>query len=173
MASVSVGYQLLFLYVEPLTTLIGAFYAAFRPSHYLDQTHLPSAPSVLLAQASSDPFDTTVLAGAVPLGTEVVLRQLGNLYLLFALNESLVLRFTSDLRVWKALLLIMLIGDLGHLWACRSLGFDYYWQWWTWSAMGWGNIAFVYLLAITRTAFLLNVGVEFSGAKGGGKLKRR
>lgn len=168
MAFVSVGYQLLFLYVEPLSVLVGAFYAAVRPSYYLDQIHIPSAPSVLLAQVSSDPFDPTVLAGAVPLGTETALRQLGSVYLLLALNEFLILRFTSDLRVWRMLLLTMLIGDFGHLWACRGLGSEYYWQWWAWNAMGWGNIAFVYLLAIARIAFLLNVGVNRSSSRTGG-----
>jgi len=87
------------------------------------------------------------------------LSQLANLYLFFAINEALVLRSTSDLRVWKTVLFCLLIGDLGHLYTVRGLGPDIYWSFAKWNAIDWGNIPFVYLGATLRLAFLANVGL--------------
>ena len=46
----------------------------------------------------------------VPTSTSIVLSQLANLYLLFALNEALVLRATGDLRVWQTVLFVLLVA---------------------------------------------------------------
>lgn len=85
--------------------------------------------------------------------------QLANLYLFFAINEALVLRSTSDLRVWKTVLFCLLIGDLGHLYTVRELGLPIYWSVSKWNAIDWGNIPFVYLGAAMRIAFLADVGL--------------
>ena len=50
-------------------------------------THAASTPEKLLG---------------LPVSTQVVLQQLGNLYVAFAINEALVLRATSDIRVWES-----------------------------------------------------------------------
>jgi hypothetical protein len=95
-----------------------------------------------------------------PLSTKVVLSQLANLYLLFALNEALVLRSTSNLRVWKTLLFGLLLADFGHLYSVRALGPEIYWEAWNWNAMYWGNVGFVYAGASMRLAFLSGVGLN-------------
>lgn len=136
-------YQAFFLYIEPISTIVGAYYAWFQPQYYLDLTHPASAPGLF----------------GVPLGTEVALRQLANLYLAFALNEALVLRATSDLRVWKTLLFGLLVADFGHLYSCFPLGLSYYYDFQNWNAIAWGNIAFVYCGATLRTCFLLGFGL--------------
>jgi hypothetical protein len=143
-------YRLFFLVIEPVSALVGAFYAYFRQSTYLELTHADSTPS------------------PIPLGTSIALSQLANLYFLFALNESLVLRSTSDLRVWKRVLFCLLIADLGHLYTVHELGLQIYWNVWKWTAIDWGNIAFVYFGAAMRIAFLAEVGfsvVESGKAK--------
>jgi hypothetical protein len=141
-------YQLFLLYIEPFSTLVGAFYAFFKPAIYLELTHSPSA---------TPPF--------VPLGTRIVLSQLGNLYLLFAINEALVLRSTNDLKVWRAMVIGLLITDFGHLYSVSPLGPEMYWNAMKWNAIDWGNVAFVYCGATTRIAFLSGVGFEVpSGA---------
>jgi len=89
----------------------------------------------------------------------VVLRQLANLYFAFTLNEALVLRATSDLRVWKILLFGLLLADFGHLYSCYPLGSSYYYDFQNWNAIAWGNIAFVYCGATLRTCFLLGLGL--------------
>lgn len=145
MPSIPLIYRLFFLYIEPISTIVGAYWAWFRPHDYLSLTHATSAPTTILG---------------VPVGTEVVLRQLANLYFAFTLNEALVLRATSDLKVWKTLLLGLLVADFGHLYSCFPLGTNYYYDFWNWNAIAWGNIAFVYCGATLRTCFLLGVGLE-------------
>ncbi|KAL2128461.1 hypothetical protein VTI74DRAFT_9130 [Chaetomium olivicolor] len=133
-------YRLFFLLIEPIATAVGAYYAFFDQKTYLDLTHASSAPS------------------PIPLGTSIAMSQLANLYMAFALSEALVLRSTSDLRVWKAVLFCLLVADFGHLWTVRVLGRDIYWSVTEWNAIDWGNIGFVYVGASMRMAFLTGIG---------------
>lgn len=144
MADIPLIYQAFFLYIEPISTIVGAYFAWFQPQYYLDLTHQPSAPTRILG---------------VPTGTEVVLRQLANLYFAFTLNEALVLRATSDLKVWRTLLFGLLVADLGHLYSCFPLGTSYYYDFQNWNSIAWGNIAFVYCGATLRSCFLLGLGL--------------
>ena len=143
-------YRLFFLLIEPIAVLLGAYYAHFRPVSYLALTHAPSAPAS---------------AEAIPLGTSIALSQLANLYLFFALNEAVVLRATGDLRVWRAVLFCLLLGDLGHLYTLRGLGMGIYYGVGGWNVMDWGNVPFVYLGAGMRVAFLAGVGLEGYAAR--------
>lgn len=142
-----IPYRLFFLYIEPVSALVGAFFAHFRQDEYLLLTHAASAP---------DP-------GHIPTGTSIVLSQLANLYLLFTLNEALVLRSTTDPRVWKTVLFGLLIADLGHLWTVRQ-SIYLPWNFARWNAIDWGNIPFVYLGASMRAAFISGVGMGGLGA---------
>ena len=135
-------YRIFFLYVEPLFSFIGALYALGKPGVYLQLTDSNSATAI------------------VPVATRVAVRQLGNLYLLFGLNETLVLRATSDLRVWDALLVCLLIADIGHLASLYPLGLEIYWNVFKWNSIDWGNVAFVYCGAATRIAFLSGFGLS-------------
>ncbi|RYP16147.1 hypothetical protein DL767_010225 [Monosporascus sp. MG133] len=135
------AYRLFFLVIEPISALVGAFYAHFRQDEYLTMTHADSASSRL------------------PLGTSIVMSQLANMYLLFALNEALVLRSTGDLKVWKTVLFVLLVADFGHLYSVSGLGPNIYWNISQWNPIDWGNLAFVYLGASMRIAFLTGVGV--------------
>ena len=114
-------YRLFFLLIEPISALVGAYYAFFGQDEYLKLTHAGSKPS------------------EIPLGTSVALSQLANLYLFFAINETLVLRSTTDLRVWKTVLFCLLIGDIGHLYTVYPLGLDIYWSVWRWNAIDAGS----------------------------------
>ncbi|CAL3965013.1 unnamed protein product [Diplocarpon coronariae] len=138
-------YTAFFLVVEPISALVGAYFAHFRPLEYLQLTHFGSAPS----------WESTL-----PLSTSIVLSQLANLYLLFAINEALVLRSSSDLRVWKTVLFGLLLADLGHLYSVRGLGAEIYWNVWKWNRMAWGNVGFVYAGAAMRVFFLTGVGMN-------------
>jgi len=93
------------------------------------------------------------------------LAQLANLYLLFALNEHLVLSSSSLKIVWRHLLFCLLLADFGHLTMMIPLGFDVFWKVWQWNAMVWGSVGFVYLGASLRIRFL--VGLGMNGAVGG------
>ncbi|KAI6091199.1 hypothetical protein F4821DRAFT_213169 [Hypoxylon rubiginosum] len=140
------AYRAFFLIIEPLSTLLGAFYAHFRQHEYLAMT-------------------TRIPPAGVSHGTSIVLSQLANLYLLFALNEALVLRSTGDLRVWKTVLFVLLVGDLGHLYSVSELGSRVYWDVLSWNSMDWGNVGFVYVGASMRAAFLAGIGLWAPAAK--------
>jgi hypothetical protein len=135
-------YRIFFLLVEPLSALAGALMAHLKPLEYLQLTHLSSTTT------------------PIPTSTNVVLDQLANLYFLFAFNEAFILRSTSDLRVWRTVLLGCLIADFGHLYAVRHLGLDLFWKIQNWNIMDYGNVGFVYAGASMRIAFLLGIGLK-------------
>lgn len=143
-------YRLTFLYLEPISILMGAVQACFFQSAYLRLTHASSAPSVV-----------------VPVSTSIVLTQLANLYLGLAITEALVLRVTTEYSVWKALIIVLLIADVGHLYSVLPLGFSRaFLQWWNWNAIDWGNVGWVYFLALTRISMLLGIGFGRRQASG-------
>ena len=135
-------YRYFFLYIEPISALFGAYYAFFQQQTYLDLTHSSSSPKQ-----------------GIPTSTQVILAQLANLYLLFALNEALILRATSDLKVWRTVLFCLLMADFGHLYSLNSVGWFVYWNITRWNAIDWGNVAVVYAGATMRLCFLLGFGV--------------
>ncbi|KAK0747345.1 hypothetical protein B0T21DRAFT_279326 [Apiosordaria backusii] len=139
-------YRFFFLLVEPISALVGAYFALFDQETYLRLTHAASA------------------ASSIPTSTSIVLSQLGNLYFFFAINEALVLRSTSDIVVWRTVLFCLLIGDLGHLYTVKQLGVQIYWDVFNWNAIDIGNIPFVYFGAAMRIAFLAGIG--FPSSKG-------
>lgn len=153
-------YTLFFLYIEPIATAAGAYYAFFQQQKYLDLT-----------------YQTTAFATpGVSTREQIILLQLANLYLVFALNEALVLRATDNVRVWKTLLLGLLIADFGHVWSVNAVGWGVYWRVWEWNEMYWGNLGFVYVGAAMRVSFLLGLGFEQQQlgrtGTGAGKVKR-
>ncbi|KAL5354824.1 hypothetical protein ACLOAV_000915 [Pseudogymnoascus australis] len=136
-------YTTFFLTIEPLSTLLGAYYAYFQPHSYLALTTPSTPPSALL-----------------PPSTAIVLQQLANLYLLLSLTEATLLRTTNDLAVWRVFLFALLVADVGHVWSVReAVGCEGYWRVWAWNAMDWGNLGFVYVAAALRVAFLMGVGL--------------
>jgi hypothetical protein len=136
-----VAYRVFFLIIEPISALVGAYFAHFRQEDYLTLTHASTAMS------------------PIPTGTSIMMSQLANLYLLFTLNEALVLRSTGDLRVWKTVLFVLLVADFGHLYSVKAVGSQVYWNVASWNAIDWGNVPFVYMGASMRIAFLAGVGL--------------
>lgn len=150
-------YRIFFLWVEPIVTLAGFVAAGFFGHDYLVMTHAETTPSRILG---------------LPIATSVALRQLANLYLAFALNEFFVLRATNDLKVWKSLLAVLLVADVGHLIACfQAGGFSQYYDVTKWNAMAYGNLAFVYVGATMRSCFLADVGMGPKKARRGAPRK--
>jgi hypothetical protein len=145
-------YRIFFLYIEPISALAGAYYAAIHPGRYL------------LDLVSPIQSDFTPVVPDTP--TRMGLFQLANLYLLFALNEHLVLTSTSSLKTWKRLLFCLLVADFGHLVTMTSAGPEIFWNVWKWNAMAWGSIGFVYLGAMLRLCFLAGVGLGNDGLRG-------
>ena len=138
-------YNYFFLYIEPISTIFGAYYSSLQQQTYLDLTHAASSPQ-----------------SGIPISTQIVLLQLSNLYLCFAINEALVLRASSDLRVWRTLIICLLIADFGHLYSVNAAGWHIYWNVLRWNAIDWGNVAFVYAGITIRICFLSGLGVGSS-----------
>ncbi|CAL1699878.1 unnamed protein product [Somion occarium] len=141
-------YQLFFLIVEPISALVGAYYAAGRPEEYLSL--LSSSPTQLVTTSTP---------------TLISLYQLSNLYLLFALNEHIVLSSTNSLKTWRRLLFCLLLADFGHLATMWPLALEkgvgeVYFRCWDWNAMEWGSIGFVYMGALMRISFLVGLGLK-------------
>lgn len=138
-------YRLFFLYIEPISALAGMYYAAIHPSDYL------------LDLVS--PIQSGFSRAALDTPTRMTLFQLSNLYLLFALNEHLVLSSTSSLKTWRRLLFSLLVADFGHLATMIPAGTEIFWNVSKWNAMAWGSVGFVYLGASLRLCFLAGVGL--------------
>jgi hypothetical protein len=145
-------YTIFFIYLEPISALAGAYYAAFQPQAYLNDLSL----SGTIANRAA-PVVTTQM--------NMVLLQLANLYLLFALNEHLVLSSTTSTKTWRRLLSVLLLADFGHLASMAPLGSDVFWKVWQWNAMVWGSVGFVYLGASLRISFLYGLGLKNSTNK--------
>jgi hypothetical protein len=138
-------YRLFFFYIEPISSIAGAYHAAFRQQEYLELLTLTSAPhpsSMITTQMSTS------------------LAQLANLYFFLCTTELLVLTSTTSLRVWRRLLLCLLIADVGHLLTMSPLGLGVFWKVWEWNSMMWGSVGFVYLLAVLRLCFLMGLGLR-------------
>ena len=142
-------YKYFFLYLEPISAFTGAYYSFFQQETYLVLTHASSAPN-----------------GPIPISTQIVLNQLANLYFLFAINEALILRSSTDLKVWRTILFCLLLADFGHLYSVNAIGWDVYWKVLKWNAIDWGNVGFVYVGALMRLSFLLGLGMARPGHQG-------
>lgn len=149
-------YKLFFLYIEPISALAGAYYAAFHPSDYLHDLVSPTND----ISRSPGATETSV-------STLMTLYQLSNLYLLFALNERLVLSSTSSIKTWKRLLFCLLVADFGHLATMAPAGAEIFWNVASWNAMAWGSVGFVYIGATMRICFLAGISVGEGGVASG------
>ncbi|KAE9409152.1 hypothetical protein BT96DRAFT_582599 [Gymnopus androsaceus JB14] len=158
LSTIPFPYTMFFLYIEPISALAGFYYAAFKPYDYLNDLSLSG----------------TIVKPTTPLvttQTNMALLQLANLYLLFALNEHLVLSSTTSIKTWRRLLFCLLVADFGHLATMAPLGTDVFWKVWEWNAMVWGSVGFVYIGASMRISFLCGLGLGASSAATSNKKK--
>ncbi|KAH0537062.1 hypothetical protein FGG08_006103 [Glutinoglossum americanum] len=134
-------YRILLLYFEPLLALNGAVMAHFFPSRFL----LTMSPSATAATYSPQ--------------TQVIYDQLAATYVLFALVEAVVLRVTSELSVWKAVVFGALVCDVIHLYgSCASMGVEVFVRPGLWRADDWVNLTLLYGPAVMRLGLLFEVG---------------
>jgi len=126
------------------------------PAYFIKSQLPPSA----FTNAQITVLDSIVSKNAT---TTLLAWQLGNIYLLVGLLGLFVLNTTSELKVVKAYLLALWIGDIGHvgltLYAmgpAASLDFA------SWNPIVWGNVAFTAFLFAMRSLY-------FAGAFGNAK----
>ncbi|MCJ1310082.1 hypothetical protein MMC25_003743 [Agyrium rufum] len=153
-------YVVLLTILEPLAALNGALIAHFTPAAYLN--YFTPFPTTLQRT-----FNTTYQ----PLASQVAA-----CYLLFTFNEAVVLRLTDDVRVWKGIVLGILICDLGHLWATyealqAGLGGGF-WSLGGWRFEDWVNTGMILGPGLVRILFLLEVGFRKTTGLSGGRGRR-
>ncbi|KAJ3488519.1 hypothetical protein NLI96_g2786 [Meripilus lineatus] len=154
MQTIPIIYKLFFLYIEPISAIVGSCYAGGKPAAYLN--FLAKNPSIIDANA------------VPPTPTLISLYQLSNLYFLFALNEHIVLNSTNSIKTWRRLLFCLLLADFGHLGTMWPLALEkgvqeVYLNPMGWNAMEWGSVGFVYAGATMRLAFLFGLGMGGQG----------
>ncbi|KAK7184798.1 hypothetical protein DPSP01_002232 [Paraphaeosphaeria sporulosa] len=136
-------YRILLLYLEPLMAFNGALLCLFAPALFL------STFSPYLKYHADN---------------QIIYNQLAATYTLFAFNQAVVLRVAKDLRVWRAIVLGILVCDTVHLWA----GFDVMRRDGTvwpgvWRAEDWVAVGSLVVPMGLRTAFLAGIGVKEEG----------
>lgn len=145
LSRIPLAYRALLLYVEPLMAFNGSILCIFFPRLFL-HTFSP----YLSYHADN----------------QIIFNQLAATYVLFAFNQAVVLRVARDLRVWKTIVMGILLCDTIHLWA----GFDVMFKDGTANPLVWRPEDWVAVLSLLvpmslRGAFLAGVGIQEVGRK--------
>jgi hypothetical protein len=152
-AHIPLPYRFFHLYIEPLLLVPGGIYLSlFQPRKFL----LSTTPSALVL-----PYDPSLLEPApiTPLIRQLLTNTAG-LYILFMLNELLVLRLSNDIRIWRAVVLAMLCCDLVHLWGVWVAGGpEFMLSPGEWRLEDWVNPGLLGAGAVLRVCFLAGVGI--------------
>ena len=148
--SIPLLYRLLFLYFEPFADLGGVYLTLTQPALYLS-IYIPNMPSTAYT-----PFMQPIFA------------QLAGLLTLFAWSQAIVLRVTSDVNVWKAVLSGMVLCDSLHLYGMWAvLGTEVFLDLRRWRLEEWINFVMLYGPGGMRLAFCAGLGL------GDGKTMKR
>jgi len=141
-------YRIFLLYIEPVLALSGAYLAFFQPARFLVGT-APSPISTPFLPSSSITPDPVI---------KFLCADIAALYVLFTINEAVVLRLTRDYSVWRAVVFAMLVCDVGHVYGIYEadpVGSLSIAGWTMEEAINNGILGFGVIL---RVAFLLGVG---------------
>ena len=137
------AYRLLFLYIEPLAAFFGCLITLFDPTKFF---------------LSISPEATSLAISPLVQG---ICGQLAGHLLLFAWIQGVLLRSTTDLKVWKIVLAGIVLCDILHLWGSyKSLGFASFINPRLWRAEEWVNLGMLYGPGSMRIAFCLGVGFD-------------
>lgn len=133
-------YRFMVTTIEPILAFLGALTVLVDPAQYLG--------TMTRSTVAYDPqtsFLYTELCGA---------------WLVFAINEAVVLRLVDDRRVWKLLCLGMLASDICYVHSCaQAVGG---WAEWVkvqdWLTEDWVVFATTFPPVLTRAAIVLGIG---------------
>ncbi|KAF7559500.1 hypothetical protein G7046_g4672 [Stylonectria norvegica] len=118
--------RVVFTIIEPISLhSVAGFLGAVHDAAWFIAEQVPQAAPIVVTENSL-----------------VVAWQLGNLYLLLAFIGLAVLWTSSELKVVRAYLFALWLGDIGHVaFSCYGLGWDRVMDPAEWNAMAWGNVA--------------------------------
>ena len=124
---IALPYRIFFLYIEPVLALGGSYFSVADPERLL----LGIVP--LPAFIMESPLTITPIM-------QLLLTNIGALYVLFAMNEAIVLRCTREKSVWVAIIAGLLVSDFGHLYAAYAIAPERALQLVNWSSDEWINV---------------------------------
>ncbi|KAI0689687.1 hypothetical protein C8T65DRAFT_700192 [Cerioporus squamosus] len=147
-------YQLLFLHIEPISTVMPAIMAWWQPgAAWFHHELIP---------------DGTAPAVSLDARTTMAIWQLGNCYLLLGLISTFVFRAVRDTlpnnpaaqeRILGASFTALALADVTHvLWSFIGLPPDLKYSLSSWNSMTHGNITFTLFLCSMRIAWFLGIG---------------
>lgn len=91
---------------------------------------------------------------------KVMYDQVAATYTLFAFNEAVLLRTTNDLRVWRTVVIGILICDALHVYASWAALGSVFWTPAAWRWEDWVNLGSLGGQAAVRVAFMAGVGLK-------------
>jgi len=151
-------YRIWFLYFEPVAALGGTYLCLFDSDRFLSGTMpLPAYLSAAASPPPNSPNSPNVSVPITPL-LRLLLTNIGALYLLFAINEGIVLRLTKEKGVWFGIIGAMLASDVGHLYGVYAIAPERVWAVLGWNSDEWVNYGTLIFGALLRAAFLLGIG---------------
>jgi hypothetical protein len=147
-SNIPLFYHIFFTWLDPIICVWGAYMDFFDPRLVLS-SHIPSpTPDI---------------------GHSMILKQRGGGMLNFGFISAVLLRYTTDIQIWRIVQISDFIVDLAYLWAVYEvlsaqgrLGVS------TWRAEDWGALAITGTAGIVRLAFLAGVGFK-KGTKSASK----
>lgn len=140
----------MFLYFEPFAAFGGALLVLFQPIAYLKTV------SPLATTAEHSPLE------------QPIYDQLAAHLLRFAWCLAVVLRVTTDIRIWKYILFGMLLCDVLHLYSSyQILGAEVFFDPRKWRVEDWVNFVMLYGPGTLRLGVCLGVGLDEGGRKRG------
>ncbi|KAF2474858.1 uncharacterized protein BDR25DRAFT_301467 [Lindgomyces ingoldianus] len=135
---IHIFYRLFFTYLDPLICIWGAYMDFFDPALVLS-SHVPNV--------SPD------------IGHAMILKQRGGGMLNFGFISAVLLRYSTDLQVWRIVQFADLIVDVAYFWAVwEGLGAQGRLDLGTWRAEDWGSLGITGCATAVRMAFLMEVG---------------
>ncbi|KAH0543781.1 hypothetical protein FGG08_001963 [Glutinoglossum americanum] len=130
--------RFIFTVCEPISMVAGFLAAIVSPASFV-----------------ADQLPNTPLHALTP-NEYIIALQLGNVYLLIGFIGIAVLYTTTSAQVARRYLLVLLLGDIGHLAVTyHVMGRESFFDVTNWNAMAWGNICFTGALFLARVAYLL------------------
>ncbi len=144
LSRIALHYRIYFLYIEPIMALAGAYICVFQPDRYVSGTV---------------PFPAYI-AAPIPITPvfQMMLTNIGALYLLFSMLGGILLRLTREKNVWLATLAGMLMSDVGHIYAAYAVAPERILQVGAWTSEEWINYGTLILGASLRAGFLVGIG---------------
>ena len=142
-------YRIFLLYIEPIMALSGAYLAHFQPYKFIHGTAPSSLSRPFLSLSSTFTPDPVI---------QFLSTDIAALYVLFTINEAVVLRLTRDYSVWKTVVFAMLVCDMGHFWGIYEADPVEFLSVRGWSTEELINNGILGFGLVLRIAFLLGLG---------------